>query len=146
MRGGYWVTFTKRQAEAVQHWVGMAETFTREGSAMWAPYHEWVITRDVLEQHIFSRRGGRKREVPRSVGRAFQTLVAELNYIDRHPAFKRMAMVGIIPEYFPAVQLDEPDVRGRCFSPDLTTPGVQGDLKPTWDFEHGITTWKFEPL
>lgn len=65
------------------------------------PYVAWKETRDRLYADSFGPRGGRARRSPASKFGALQRIERELNYINTHPAMRKMAMFGLHTDIFP---------------------------------------------
>lgn len=147
------VIFTARQTEAIDRMAALAggplnfemhasrEDHKRTGVIIDAPYIAWALMRHLLLDQLHKRSGARNKSVPRSQASATQRVVEALNTVDRHPAFREVAMAGIVAGVFPAWRLAAPDIRGRKWSPSPIPGADFRILMPGWYITEGFTRW-----
>lgn len=119
---------------------------TKSTVTVLAPYATWKHLHGVLYRRTFGPRGGR-HQVPKSYFTALQRITKAINYVDSHPAFQGVGMIGWQPDIFP-VWCIEPTADGRLYSP-YPQPGRQfGILAPVWWHKKGetkLTYWALQP-
>ena len=113
------VTLTPRQIKVIRpvlgedlicRMFGREQTVSRTGSSyteVTLPYIGWQIIQDRMIDTYLTRHRGRRNDAPKPALAAMTRIARELNAVVRHPAMKRVAMLGVQGGWFPVWETAE---------------------------------------
>jgi len=90
--------------------------WTERRCNIYAPYGAWVQARDLVAERCFTPRGTKQREQRPGLTGLLKQITTATNTIERHPALRKLGMLGHQTQVLHVWELPEPDDRGRFYS------------------------------